>query len=175
MMPMKPILRLAIVCLVILCSTACDQVAKGVARDTLSARPSITLLGGMVLLSYAENPGAILGLGSELPLEVRSVLSIAVVSATVIAAIVLSLRSRELTALQLFGLALVAGGGVGNLVDRVFNAGLVVDFMVLRAGPLSTGIFNLADVAVFGGVGLLLFEGVRAELGRRKTGVKELG
>ena len=58
-MLMKPIQRLAIVCLIILCCTACDQVAKDVARDSLSAGPSISLLGGMVLLSYAENPGAI--------------------------------------------------------------------------------------------------------------------
>jgi hypothetical protein len=46
------------------------------------------------------------------------------------------------------GLALMVAGGLSNLVDRLFQSGAVTDFMVLRLGPLHTGVFNLADVGI---------------------------
>jgi signal peptidase II len=55
------------------------------------------------------------------------------------------------------GLALAAAGGMSNLIDRITRHGLVTDFMVLRVGPLHTGIFNVADVIVMSGMGLLAF------------------
>jgi signal peptidase II len=46
----------------------------------------------------------------------------------------------------------VAAGGIGNLLDRLFNNGAVIDFIRLGIGPLRTGIFNMADVAIVTGV-----------------------
>ena len=48
-------------------------------------------------------------------------------------------------------MALVVGGGLGNLIDRMAR-GRVVDFIQLRAGPLHTGVFNLGDAAILAGV-----------------------
>jgi signal peptidase II len=64
----------------------------------------------------------------------------------------------------IFALALVLGGGSSNLIDRFVNDGYVVDFINLGAGPIRTGIFNVADVAITAGVLLLLVQGWR---GRR--------
>jgi signal peptidase II len=54
-------------------------------------------------------------------------------------------------------LVLLLAGGVGNLIDRVSQNGFVTDFISVGVGPLRTGIFNVADVAVtFGAVALVL-------------------
>ena len=53
--------------------------------------------------------------------------------------------------------ALLLAGGVGNLIDRVSQNGMVTDFMNIGIGSLRTGIFNVADVAItFGGLALLV-------------------
>jgi signal peptidase II len=49
------------------------------------------------------------------------------------------------------------GGGIGNLIDRVVHNGLVTDFINVGMGPLRTGIFNVADVAVMGSGIALMF------------------
>jgi signal peptidase II len=49
------------------------------------------------------------------------------------------------------------GSGVSNLLDRIIH-GAVVDFMNVGIGPLRTGIFNVADMAIVLGVGIVLLE-----------------
>ena len=53
-------------------------------------------------------------------------------------------------------MALVVGGGLGNLVDRVMREGAVVDFLNVGIGPVRTGIFNMADVFIVAGVSFLV-------------------
>ena len=62
--------------------------------------------------------------------------------------------------LLLIGFALILAGGVGNLIDRVLNDGRVVDFMNVGIGRLRTGVFNVADMALMAGVGLVLVVGL---------------
>jgi signal peptidase II len=63
----------------------------------------------------------------------------------------------------LIGAALVIAGGTSNWIDRVI-AGKVVDFIVVGIGPLRTGVFNVADVAIMVGVTALAIGEVRARL-----------
>ena len=70
------------------------------------------------------------------------------------------MRVPSLDLMPVIGLSLMAGGGVGNLIDRIFNNGAVTDFVRLGIGPLRTGIFNLADVAVVVGISMLFLWGV---------------
>ena len=49
-------------------------------------------------------------------------------------------------------LSLIVAGGIGNLIDRIRNHGRVTDFIYLAAGPLHTGVFNVADMAITCGV-----------------------
>jgi signal peptidase II len=53
--------------------------------------------------------------------------------------------------------ALIVGGGVSNLMDRLRYGGYVVDFLNVGVGPLRTGIFNVADMAIMVGVFLWAF------------------
>ena len=60
------------------------------------------------------------------------------------------------------GKPLVAGGGLGNLWDRLARDGAVVDFLNLGIGPVRTGIFNVADLVLVAGLVVLAIAGRRA-------------
>lgn len=47
------------------------------------------------------------------------------------------------------------GGGISNLTDRIFNDGRVIDFLNAGLGGLRIGIFNVADMCIMTGTGLL--------------------
>jgi len=61
---------------------------------------------------------------------------------------------------QLAGLTLFVGGGVSNWLDRFFH-GTVVDFLNIGIGPIRTGVFNVADVAIMCGAVIFLLGAVR--------------
>jgi signal peptidase II len=134
----------------------CDRVAKAVARTHLSSSQPIHLLGGLLRFQYTENTGAFLGLGARLPEPVRFWLLIVLVGGVLIGMLRFVWISQELNSLGVLGGSLVVGGGFGNLIDRIFNAGAVVDFMDMGVGNLRTGIVNVADVAITIGAGILL-------------------
>jgi signal peptidase II len=147
--------RLLLIASVVGSCIGCDQVTKAVAEQSLAGREPLSLLGGIVRLSYAENPGAFLGLGADLPSGIRFwVLGVTV--ALVLAWVAThAMADRTAGPARLVGLAMVVGGGAGNLVDRV-SAGVVRDFVVLGIDPIRTGVFNLADLAITAGVAVLL-------------------
>jgi len=68
--------------------------------------------------------------------------------------------------IQIVGMALIAAGGIGNLLDRLFNNGVVMDYISFGVGFLRTGIFNVADVAIVAGGSIIVLS--RAK-GRAKT------
>ena len=136
--------------IVLLC-VALDRVTKELAQRTLSQSELRSLLGGVLTLTYAENRGAFLGLGASLPSSLRFALSLLANAVIIGWGLVLIVRTASIDIPRLISVAALVGGGIGNLIDRVHNGGAVVDFMVLRVGPLQTGVFNVADVAITGG------------------------
>lgn len=153
-------LRLLLLLAVLTGCVGCDQVSKLAAIEWLNGAPSSSYLADTVRLVYAENRGAFLGLGADWPEAVHWVvfglLSAMMVGGTLVYS-VRGLRDvqswRE--AVPLAGVVLIAAGGIGNLVDRALRDGAVVDFMNLGIGPLRTGIFNVADVQIMVGLGLI--------------------
>lgn len=115
-----------------------------------------TFLNGFIRFEYVENPGAFLGIGAQLPGVLRFLIFV-IVTGTMLVMLLLVIKERAGAPMQPVGLALVAGGGLGNLIDRIINDGRVVDFVSLGLGPVRTGIFNVADVAVMAGAMLLLY------------------
>ena len=149
--------RIGILVLVLIACVGCDQATKTIARASLPRHQSIVLANGMITLEYAENPGAFLGMGANLPERVRYPLSVVTTSVLIAVSTVFVLRTPQTSLLQLTSLSFLIAGGIGSLIDRVLNSGAVVDFVVLSAGPLHTGIFNVADVAiVFGALAFAL-------------------
>lgn len=143
--------RLAPVALILLACVGCDQGTKALAGEYLAGTAPLSLLGDTVRLQYSENPGAMLGIGSRLPEAVRLWAFIVVI--IVLAVLLLSILRDETPGYgRAVALSFVLGGGVSNLLDRLFNQGAVVDFVNIGLANIRTGIFNVADVAIFGGV-----------------------
>ena len=67
------------------------------------------------------------------------------------------LTSRKLKIIDITALSLFLGGGVSNFYDRATNSGAVIDFLNIGLGSLRTEIFNVADMAIMLGAGILLF------------------
>jgi len=151
---------------VILLCVGVDQYTKRLAQAALPAAGPLTFLYDTVTLVYAENPGAFLGMGSHLAEPLRFLLFTVVAGMTLCLGGVILLRTTVRPPLQDGGLALILGGGLGNLIDRISQQGYVVDFLRLGIGPLHTGIFNIADAAITTGIICL---GLSALWPRRKT------
>jgi signal peptidase II len=66
-------------------------------------------------------------------------------------------RAKEKQKALIWALGLVAGGAVGNLIDRVYY-GVVTDFVLWRYQSHEWPVFNVADVALVVGVGLMFFD-----------------
>jgi len=109
-----------------------------------------------------ENKGAFMSLGSTMSVELRFWLLIVLTGIAVLGMLVIVFTHRDLSPAVVTGLSLVIGGGLGNLIDRIGNNGLVIDFLNIGIGGLRTGIFNIADVAITAGVVTLIFFGARS-------------
>lgn len=155
------VVRIASSLAVLLACVGCDQFTKQIAVAELSGAPARRFLGGVFTLTYAENPGAFLGLGGTLPDGPQFWILTVAVGALLAGMLVWLLATRSLTRLQSVSAALLIGGGLSNWFDRLLNDGRVVDFMLMGIGPVRTGIFNVADIAIMGGVAVLFFSGMR--------------
>jgi signal peptidase II len=153
---MNKLRRISLILLVLAACVGCDQVTKEFAQRSLAGSAPVSWLDDSVRFEYTENTGAFLGLGSNLPRDVRFLVLVIFTSAMLLLLVGFAFSARHLSLAQWAGLSLLAGGGVGNLIDRIFNDGVVIDFVRLRLGPLRTGIFNVADVAIVVGTLLLL-------------------
>jgi len=147
--------------ILIVATVGCDHVTKRYASATLAGTPGRSYLADTVRLQYAENPGGFLSLGADLPPVVRTGVLTVGAGLALIAMVITAVRHRW-TGLPLAGVALVLAGGLSNLTDRIVR-GTVVDFLTVGLGPLRTGIFNVADVAVMAGVCLLVFASVQSD------------
>jgi signal peptidase II len=151
--PRLPV-RIALIAALLGSSIGCDQATKRIATDALKGNPAITMVGGVVRLQYAENEGAFLSMGAQLPEWLRFWIFTVGVAGILGGALLAAVARRNLTHLDVISLALVAGGGLSNWMDRL-GGGRVVDFMNLGIGPVRTGIFNVADLAIVAGVVLV--------------------
>jgi signal peptidase II len=147
--------------LVLCACVGCDQVTKDVAEVHLPSAHSLSLLGGVLQFRYSTNTGAFMGLGARLPSAVRFWALIVLVGIALAAMLRFLWVSQEMRdGATILGLSLVIGGGFSNLVSRLRHGGAVVDFVSVGVGSLRTGIFNLADVAIMVGAGILLAWGL---------------
>jgi signal peptidase II len=67
------------------------------------------------------------------------------------ALLVFVLAKRNLAVKDALAAALVIGGGLGNVLDRLFYDGAVLDFLNIGIDGLRTGVFNVADMAIIAG------------------------
>jgi signal peptidase II len=156
---MKRTTRYLVAALIIIACVAADRGTKSAAA-ALRGEPPARYLGGTVTLLYVENSGAMLSFGASLSEKSRFWVLTVGVGILIAGLLVYLLFGRNLPPLIVAALALMVGGGVSNLYDRMMNDGRVVDFLLLGAGALRTGVFNIADVAITGGVVLFFFSAI---------------
>jgi signal peptidase II len=104
-----------------------------------------------------ENTGAFLSLGDKLANPYRFILLTLIPVLTLSVALLYILLKSNFTRPMLIGIIFVIGGGMGNLYDRIAH-GSVTDFMHINFVIFETGIFNVADVSIMTGMGLILFD-----------------
>jgi signal peptidase II len=150
---LKIVTRLMLAAAIVL-TIGCDRVTKHFAAETMAGAPERTYLGDTLRLAYVENSGGFLGLGSDLAPTVRTQV-FTVGTGVLLLALIAAAFKLPWHPWSLLGIAFFVAGGASNWIDRVVR-GSVVDFLNIGIGPLRTGIFNFADVAIMVGFGLIL-------------------
>jgi signal peptidase II len=158
--------RVLLFFVVLLLCLGFDQATKRVATSLLAQTDTVSLAGEAVRFELAYNAGAFLSLGASLSPALRKLLLVGLVPLGLTVVCTSVLRQHALDRATLWGVALIAGGGLGNWLDRLLHGGLVTDFVSIGAGPLRTGVFNAADVFLVAGVLLILARSFRRTSGR---------
>jgi signal peptidase II len=138
----------------VLGTTGCDQVTKWQATARLASGP-VNVLDGLWRFAYVENPGASWNILRDAPEPWRSGILLCT-SFAVMLLLVVWLRRSAGEPWRAAALALVLGGALGNFIDRL-RLGYVVDFIQWHWFDRAYfPVFNVADVAITIGVGMLL-------------------
>ncbi len=140
---------------------AVDQTTKALARDILASAP--VELAPFFDLRLGFNSGVSFGLFATGSSGARWVL---VAVTGVVTVWLLAWLLREANALRAAALALILGGALGNLLDRVRMGG-VTDFIDLHLGEAHFPTFNLADTAITVGVVIMMLGFWRGEDGSK--------
>jgi lipoprotein signal peptidase/GNAT superfamily N-acetyltransferase len=140
--------------IVVVATIGCDRVTKRLATETLAGTPGRSYLSDTIRLHYAENTGGFLSLGADLPPAVRTVVFTIGTGLMTVGLVIAAFWFRY-RGWMMVGVVLFAAGSASNWVDRAMH-GAVVDFLNVGIGPLRTGIFNVADVAIMAGAALVM-------------------
>ncbi|MCA6073752.1 signal peptidase II [Fulvivirga sedimenti] len=154
---MNQLTRNIILLLLLLANVGCDQLSKGIAREQLDYHRQTEVLGSFLSLIKIENTGAFLSLGHNWPEWIRLTLLTFLPIFFLSAGLYILLTNRKMSLLTASGLGFMLGGGIGNMIDRLLY-GSVTDFLHMDLGLFRTGIFNLADVSIMVGVGLMILD-----------------
>ena len=139
-----------------------DQFSKYIVVENMALGESIPIIEEVFHLTYILNPGAAFGMFAH-----NRLFFIAI--AVIVIGIIIWAR-REILASPWevkAGCGLFLGGAIGNLIDRA-RQGLVIDFFDFRIWP----VFNIADIAICIGVGLIIWNLLKTELNLLKTELK---
>jgi signal peptidase II len=148
--------------LIVLAVLVLDRFTKWLVIRNLALYDAFTVVPGLFRLTHLENPGAAFSLFADSASPYRTVLLIAVsVAALAVISFLLWMRRGVFTATTV-SLALIMGGALGNLWDRLAD-GKVTDFLDFYLGPHHWPPFNLADSAIVTGALLLLLRALAKE------------
>ena len=128
-----------------------DQVSKLLVLATLKGEGSLIIINKVLRFTYVENRGAAFGM-----LDDKRWVFLLLSTVGIAAMIVILFKFSKGDKLLSTALAFVIGGGIGNMIDRIF-LGFVVDFIDFYAFPsVWMWVFNVADAFVCVGAGLMM-------------------
>lgn len=142
---------------VIFLNVAVDQISKIIVRKEISYNEVTPLLDKYLILTKVENTGAFLSAGNNLPPIFRIILLTALPVLVLAYGCWYLFSQKNLPKVMAIGIAFLIGGGIGNIYDRLMY-GSVTDFLHMDFGIAQTGVFNVADMSIMLGMGLLLWQ-----------------
>jgi signal peptidase II len=134
-----------------------DRATKWMVSRDIPLHDGKQVIPGFFRITHVENRGAAFGLFADSPAQWKiGMLVLFSIVALVVVSTLLWRNSHSMSTTGI-GLALILGGALGNLWDRVLN-GRVVDFLLFYVGQYQWPAFNVADSAIVVGAGLLVIE-----------------
>lgn len=157
----KTPIKFALLLIIIALNLGCDQFSKVIARKNIEPYEQIDVIKDRFTLTLVENTGAFLSAGSNLPEIVRIMLLMVLPIAVLGYGLWFLYSNKHIPRLMQIGVCFLIGGGIGNIYDRIVY-GSVTDFLHLDFVLFRTGVFNMADVSIMTGIGLLLLQNLTA-------------
>ena len=148
----KEIIRLILVSGIVVLA---DQVTKKIIMASLALHESIKVIENFFNITHVLNPGGAFGFFATQSDMVRKLVFLVISSAVAVFVVWFYSRVARTHVFLSWGLALIFGGAIGNLIDR-FRFGHVVDFLDFYIGTAHWPAFNVADSAITVGVGILI-------------------
>lgn len=149
-----------------------DQLTKYLIASDFQMYETHEFLKGFIELTYIHNRGGAWGM-----LYGRTYILVPLTVAVMLVCIVFFVKYGKKSRLLLWAMSLVMSGGLGNMIDRVFRDGNVVDFLHFEFFP-SFPVFNVADCAIVVGAGLLILyfilDAVKESKQKKQTENQEL-
>ena len=133
---------------------ALDQLSKLYVASHFQLYEMRPIIPNWLDLTYTLNPGAAFSLFATMPPAARQILFLVLSCGATLVLLVLLAR-RNTSAISGVGFALILGGTLGNLIDRLVR-GRVVDFIYFHHDSFSYPVFNIADSAISIGVATIL-------------------
>jgi signal peptidase II len=139
-----------------------DRWTKSLIQSRFDLNESATVIDGFFNITYVRNTGVAFGIFSSISSPAKSLLLSVFTAFAAIIVITYSVRSPVRNRILQIALALILGGALGNLYDRLAYK-YVVDFLEFYVGTYHWPSFNIADSAISIGVALLALEIIRNE------------
>jgi len=133
-----------------------DQATKVLVQNQIPVRKSIAIIPGFFDLTHVYNPGGAFGFLARNDSPLRHWLFLAAVFFALGLIIYFFHKTPKTAPFFSLALALIFGGAIGNLIDRL-RIGKVVDFLDVYVGSMHWPTFNIADSAVTIGVGIFIY------------------
>ena len=145
-----------------------DQWTKVLTVKHFGLYDSLEIIPGFFNLTYLTNKGAAFGFLAGVEGEWRHYFFLTLVSVALVILVIAWFRLRKEHVCYGPALALIAGGAIGNAIDRV-RLGAVVDFLDFHVAGYHWPAFNVADSAIFVGVALFLISNYLEERQKKKA------
>jgi signal peptidase II len=153
----KGILRILGIVLILVLSIGFDRITKIYVREHIHISDNIFVIKNFFTILHAENTGAFLSLGDSLQNPWKFILLSLLPLLALAFGVFYVILKPSIGKLTTIGIVMVIAGGAGNLYDRMLY-GSVTDFMHMNFVIFQTGVFNVADVSIMIGMGLILVE-----------------
>jgi signal peptidase II len=134
-----------------------DQITKAIVRANIPLHDSVTVIPGFLNLAHVRNSGAAFGFLNAVEFPYKSAVVALVAASALMGIAFYAARVSSQDRVTRLGLAMIVGGALGNLVDRL-ALGSVVDFVDVVFGGWHFWAFNVADSAITLGVAAMMID-----------------